>query len=147
MYPFRILTPALECWILFLSPTKSQFYLCLRVFSSNLPNCLDIFIGPPSVKSGLNLSCQANAGVSFIHTYTYVGKSNFFSKGMFLYRGFSLLKSEHPLFLHFPRSFFKAFFVEVEAFQTYFILQLKFTQKFPQKLAKKRVFTFRKYPF
>ena len=43
-------------------------------------------------------------------------KSKFFSEGMFLYRGFSLLQSEHPLFLHFPRLFFKTCFAKVEAF-------------------------------
>ena len=44
------------------------------------------------------------------------GKCEFFSVGMFLCRGFSLLQSEHPLFLHFPVIFFKIFFVKVEAF-------------------------------
>ena len=43
-------------------------------------------------------------------------KSKFSSERMFLYRGFSLLQSEHPLFLHFPGLFFKIFFVKVEAF-------------------------------
>ena len=47
---------------------------------------------------------------------TVLSKSKFFSEGMFLYRGFSLLQSEHPLFLHFPGLFFKMFFVKVEAF-------------------------------
>ena len=40
----------------------------------------------------------------------------FFSEGIFLYRGFSLLQSENQLFLHFPGLFFKIFFVKVEAF-------------------------------
>ena len=45
------------------------------------------------------------------------GKSKYFSEGMILYRGFSLLKSEHPLFLHFPGLFFKMFSIKVEAFR------------------------------
>ena len=51
------------------------------------------------------------------------GKSKFFSEGMFLYRGFSLLQSEHPLlqsehplFLRVSGLFFKTLFVKVEAF-------------------------------
>ena len=45
-----------------------------------------------------------------------VSKSKFFSEGIFLYRGFSLLQSEHLLFLHFAGLFFKILFVKVEAF-------------------------------
>ena len=62
------------------------------MFSSNLPNCLDIFIGPPSVKSGLNLSCQANAGVSFIHTYILVGRETEYIQG------FDNLSEDHKNF-------------------------------------------------
>ena len=40
-------------------------------------------------------------------THAIKGKS--FSDGMFLYRGFSLLQIEHPLFLQFPGLFFKIF--------------------------------------
>ena len=43
-------------------------------------------------------------------------KANFFSEGMFLYRGFSLLQSEQSTFLHFTGLFLKIFFVFVEAF-------------------------------
>ena len=43
-------------------------------------------------------------------------KSKFFQMGFFLDRGFSLLQSEHPLFLYFPGHFFKIFFVKFEAF-------------------------------
>ena len=43
-------------------------------------------------------------------------KSEFFSEGIFLHRGFSLSQSEHPLFLHFPGLFFKTFFDKVESF-------------------------------
>ena len=53
-------------------------------------------------------------------------KSKFFSERMFLYRGFSLLQSEHPLFLHFP-------------IQNYLTM--------PQKVGKKWVFTFTKMSF
>ena len=42
-------------------------------------------------------------------------KGKFFSEGMFLYRGFSLLQSEHPLLLHFTGLTFETFFVKVEA--------------------------------
>ena len=50
---------------------------------------------------------------------------------MFLYRGFSLLQSEHPLFLHFPRLFFKIFCVKVEATTIEFYLEI------PPKIGKK----------
>ena len=43
-------------------------------------------------------------------------QNTIFSGGMFSYRGFSLLRSDHPLFLHFPGFFSKYFFVKVEAF-------------------------------
>ena len=48
---------------------------------------------------------------------TYRGKSNFFSERMFLYGGFSLLQSEHPLFFCISLDFFSEyFFFKVEAF-------------------------------
>ena len=46
----------------------------------------------------------------------YFIESKFFSEGMFSYRGYSLLQSEHPHFLHFPGQFFKIFLVKIEAF-------------------------------
>ena len=42
-------------------------------------------------------------------------KVNLFTEWTFLHRGFSYLQSENPLFLHFPRPFFKIFFVKVRA--------------------------------
>ena len=57
-----------------------------------------------------------NKSKYFAQKLLYLGKSKFFSEGMFSYRGFSLLQSEHPLFLHFPGLFFKILFVKVEAF-------------------------------
>ena len=41
--------------------------------------------------------------------------SKFLSEGMFFYKGFSLFKSKHPLFLHFPGLFLKNICVKVEA--------------------------------
>ena len=66
-----------------------------------------------------------------------VCKSKSFSEGMFLYRGFSLLQSEHSLFLHFPGLFFKIFFVKVEAFFDIIHTTIKIYSEIPPKLAKK----------
>ena len=46
----------------------------------------------------------------------YFRKVFFFSDGILLYRGFSLLQSNHPLFLPFSGLFFKIYFIKVEAF-------------------------------
>ena len=42
--------------------------------------------------------------------------SKFLSEGMFFYKGFSLFKSKHPLFLHFPGLFFKILFLKLKLF-------------------------------
>ena len=64
------------------------------------------------------------------------GKSNFFSEGIFLYRGFSLLQSEHPLFCIFLDWFSKYFLLKLKLFRhnTYYNRNLL---EIPKKIGKK----------
>ena len=74
-------------------------------------------------------------------------KSKFFSEGIFSYRGFSLLKSEHQLFLHFPELFSKYFLLKLKLFRHNPYYNKNLLRIFPLELAKKWVFTFTKISF
>ena len=49
--------------------------------------------------------------------FCLISKSKFFSEGIFLYRGFSLLQSEHPLFFIFLDYFSKEFLLKLRLFR------------------------------
>ena len=69
------------------------------------------------------LLCQKIAGVMLISMLTVVKFfsgaviSKFFSEGMFSYRRFSLLQSEHPLFCIFPDYFSKYLLLKLKLFR------------------------------
>ena len=66
---------------------------------------------------------------------------------MFLYIGFSLLWSEHPLFLHFPRLFLKYFLLKLKLFWHNSYCNKNLLKNTPKNQQKSGYSLLQKYPF